>query len=661
MGRSHSVRTRTLVLGVLALIAVILAVMVFPAAPVMGASPADVTLNNCVDAVDTWSIDNRLEQLLIVSGDFSNLAASGPEAAAGVGAFVFFGQPAAGSGPAIQSGVAALVANATGAKQVVPWMSTDEEGGTVARLSNVIGTLPTARQMAATWTTAQVQSALATHGAAMRSLGMTMDLAPVLDTASPTNTIDDMNDRSFSEDGQVAANYGLAFAQGLQSSRIVPVVKHFPGIGHASADTDLQPATDPSLSQLQTDDLIPFSSAITAGLPVVMVSHASVPGLTGTVAASLSPATYQYLRNTLHFNGVTMTDALWAGAISQAGYSVPAATLAALKAGADMAMIQASNWQNTLSALEQAVSNGTLSLAAVNVSVTRILAAKGVRLCSTGVAAAVSGNATASVYWYGTDLNLYQAGGRATGSLQGPRALGMGPLGATPAAGVDANGDTYVYWKSTDNNLWEGYWNGSQWVGPFNRGMGPLASQPTVAISASGYAYVFWEGTDGNLWEAMGVATGALYGPMRIGMGPLGSPPTAGVDSTGATYVYWEGTDRNLWEGFWNGSAWVGPFNRGMGLLGSKPSLAMTPSGVSYVFWEGADRNLWEAQGSAKGALGGPYSRGMGSLGSAPTAGIDASGATYVYWIGTDYNLWEGYWSATRWVGPYNRGMGPLP
>jgi hypothetical protein len=383
-----------------------------------------------------------------------------------------------------------------------------------------------------------------------------------------------------------------------------------------------------------------------------------------------------------------MTDALWAGAISQAGYSVPAATLAALKAGADMAMIQASDWQNTLSALEQAVGNGTLSLVAVDASVTRILAAKGVQVCTTDVAVAVTGtptarallpftaralrppkpakpvfwSGTASVFWSGAARNLYQALGSAAGALQGPNALGMGPLGSTPAAGVDANGATYVYWKGADNNLWEAYWDGAQWTGPFNRGMGPLESPPAVAISPSGSAYVFWEGADANLWEAMGPANGMLQGPMRIGMGPLGSPPTASVDRTGATYVYWKGTDRNLWEAYWNGTSWAGPFNRGMGPLGSMPSLAMTPGALSYVFWEGTDHNLWEAQGPAKQALSGPFNRRMGPLNSAPTAGIDGSGAAYVYWIGTDNDLWEGYWSwsASAWVGPFNRGMGPL-
>jgi beta-N-acetylhexosaminidase len=317
----------------------------------------------------------------MVSGDFSNLGASVPYAKAGVGAFVLFGQPPARSGPAITSGLAALYNNARASDHVVPWVSTDEEGGSVARLSYVIGALPSARQMAAQWTPAQVQSAMAAHARAMWNLGVIMDLAPVLDTASPTNTIADENDRSFSENGATATAYGLAYANGLRSSSVAPVVKHFPGLGHASGNTDLGPATDPSLTQLEANDLIPFEHAISAGLPAIMVSHASVPGLTGTVPASLSPATYQLLRSTLHFNGVAMTDSLSAGAIVDAGYSQADAAVAAISAGADMAMIMDDAWPSTLTALDHAVSTGTLPISQVNASVTRILIAKGLTAC----------------------------------------------------------------------------------------------------------------------------------------------------------------------------------------------------------------------------------------------------------------------------------------
>ena len=350
------------------------------------ADPRAVTLtaasSTCSPSVENWPVAQRVEQVLMVSGQFSNLGASTPMAAAGVGGFVLFGQPSAGSGPAIGSGIAGLDASAGAHGQVVPWMSTDEEGGPIARLSNVIGPLASPRQMAAQWTPAQVQSVMAGHGSAMRSLGLTMDLAPVVDTASPGDTVAGESYRSFSENGGVAASYGVAYANGLQSSGVVPVVKHFPGLGHATADTDNGPATDPPLSQLETDDLIPFEQAARAGLPVVMVGHPMVPGLTGTVPASLSPATYQLLRGQVGFGGVALTDDLDAGAISAAGYTQPAAAVRAIEAGADMAMIDAGQWSATVSALSQAVSSGALPTAELDAAATRVLAAKGIPVCS---------------------------------------------------------------------------------------------------------------------------------------------------------------------------------------------------------------------------------------------------------------------------------------
>jgi beta-N-acetylhexosaminidase len=341
----------------------------------LGASTA-----GCVQ-VTNWSADQLVEQLLMVSGQFSDLSASAGLASAGVGGFVLFGQPPSGSGSSIASGITALLGDASQAGQVMPWMSTDEEGGEVQRLANVLGALPTARQMAAQWTPAQVESNLASHATAMRALGITMDLAPVVDTAPPTDPYSDESDRSFSENGPTAAEYGVAFADGLESGGVVPVAKHFPGIGHANGGTDEGPATDPPLSSLETDDLIPFEAEIDNGIPVIMVGHPIVPGLSNGLPASLSSATYGFLRATLNFPGVAITDSLGAGAVSAAGYSEQAAAVTAIEAGADMVLIDASSWSASVSALEQAL-GGSLSVAAVQNSVSRILQAKGIGLCA---------------------------------------------------------------------------------------------------------------------------------------------------------------------------------------------------------------------------------------------------------------------------------------
>ncbi len=216
-----------------------------PGAAPPGSATLDASVSACTPLVNAWPVSRRVEQLLMVAGQFSELGASKPMAAAGVGGFVLFGQPAAGSGPTIGSGIAALDASASAHGQIVPWMSTDEEGGPIARLSKVIGTLPSPRQMAAEWTPTQVRSAMTIHGSAMKSLGVTMDLAPVLDTASPADPVAGESYRSFSENSGVAASYGLAYAKGLRAAGVVPVAKHFPGLGHASANTDNGPATDP--------------------------------------------------------------------------------------------------------------------------------------------------------------------------------------------------------------------------------------------------------------------------------------------------------------------------------------------------------------------------------------------------------------------------------
>ena len=283
-------------------------------------------------------------------------------------------------------------------------------------------------------------------------------------------------------------------------------------------------------------------------------------------------------------------------------------------------------------------------------------------------AVAVTAGGHAYAFWQGTNGDLYEADGTASGSLGGPVHRGeMGTLGSAPTAGVDSSGATYVYWRGSgpNHNLQEAYWDGNSWVGPIDRGMGPLGSAPSVAVTSNGHAYVFWTGTNGDLYEADGPANGKLTGPVHRGeMGTLGSAPTAGVDSNGATYVYWRGSgpNHNLQEAYWDGNNWTGPVNQGMGPLGSAPSVAVTSNGHAYVFWTGTNGDLYEAGGPGNGSLGDLHDRGFGYLGSAPATGVDSSGATYAYWKGSsdNHNLTEAYWDGNNWTGPVNQGMGLL-
>ena len=352
--------------------------------PTLAPTPTpDVCTNLSVLA--TWSLTRLAWQTLVVPVAESDVAAVTPEVAAGVGGVILFGSSAPAN---LGSSLHALSLSAPGG--ITPFVMTDEEGGVVQRMANLAGSLPSARQMAATMSAAQIRQLVTGVALRMRAAGITMDLAPVLDLDNGVgpNNHDPDGTRSFSLSAAVAAADGVAFLQGLEAGGLIPVVKHFPGLGQASANTDVSPATTQPWSVLQHAGLLPFQSAIAAGVPVVMIANASVPGLT-TLPASISPAAITtVLRRQLGFQGLVITDSLSAGALVDIGYSVPRAVVASITAGADMVLYTAAAAQvasltaSTAAALVAAVDAGTLPRARLVSAVSNILTAKHVNLCA---------------------------------------------------------------------------------------------------------------------------------------------------------------------------------------------------------------------------------------------------------------------------------------
>jgi beta-N-acetylhexosaminidase len=266
---------------------------------------------------------------------------------------------------------------------------TDEEGGDVQRMANLVGSVPSARQMGATMTPSQIGRLATGLARRMRAAGVTMDLAAVLDVDGGQGPNDRNPDgtRSFSADASVAAADGLAFDAGLQAGGIVPVVKHFPGLGGATGNTDVTPASTPPLSTLERVGLVPFEAAVTAHAPAVMIANASVPGLSKLPASISSAVITGLLRDRLGYQGLVITDSLSAMALRSIGYSVPAAAVAAIAAGADLVLYNADSktvaalTSQTVAALVGAVSAGRLDRGRLALAVTRILEVKGVDLC----------------------------------------------------------------------------------------------------------------------------------------------------------------------------------------------------------------------------------------------------------------------------------------
>ncbi len=265
----------------------------------------------------------------------------------------------------------------------------DIEGGAIERAANLLGPMPSARQLALSMSPSQIESYARTMGERMRAIGLTMDLAPVMDLdagAGPTTTDPD-GTRSFSDNPQIAAADGTAFADGLAAAGLTPVAKHFPGLHGAGDNTDVGPAQTSPWSVLQQTGLVPFRTAIAGGVPAIMLSNASVPGLS-SLPSTISPQVVRALRVDLGFRGLILTDSLTAGAITQIGMTVAQAATASLVAGADMILYNgaaadvSANARETAGAIDAAVSNGTLPRWQLIASVSRVLAVKNIDLCS---------------------------------------------------------------------------------------------------------------------------------------------------------------------------------------------------------------------------------------------------------------------------------------
>lgn len=330
----------------------------------------------------TWSLERRAAQLVVVPVEEDAVPSVQALAAEGAGGIILFGSDAPSTLPA---GLAAL---RRAAGKVPPLVMVDEEGGEVQRMTNLVGDLPWPRTMAATLTRAQTRALAEQAGRRMRAAGVTMDLAPVVDLSDgpgPDAAHPD-GPRSFSISPAVAAAYGIAFAQGLRDGGIIPVFKHFPGLGQATYNTDFGSASVPPLPALAAGALLPFEAAIRAGATAVMVGNVTIPGLTGAVPATLSgPAITGLLRGKLGFGGLVLTDSLSALAIADAGYSVPRAAARSIEAGADMVLFDSATAGITtneiIAAIVSAVTSGRLPVSRLDNAVRHVLTAKDISLC----------------------------------------------------------------------------------------------------------------------------------------------------------------------------------------------------------------------------------------------------------------------------------------
>lgn len=216
-------------------------------------------------------------------------------------------------------------------------------------------------------------------------VGVNMSFAPIVDIdMNFKNPI--MNVRTFGSDKNRVIGMSSAQAKGLEECGIIPVIKHFPGDGVDERDQHLLS----SVNSLQADEWLEsygqiYRSLIEGGIPAVMIAHILQPAWERRLDPGISddrlrPASSSkllidgLLRDTLHFNGLTITDAT-----PMIGYNaaLPREELlpTTINAGIDMILFN-KNIDEDYSFIRQAIEDGTLSMERVNEAVTRILATK---------------------------------------------------------------------------------------------------------------------------------------------------------------------------------------------------------------------------------------------------------------------------------------------
>ena len=253
-------------------------------------------------------------------------------------------------------------------------LMTDQEGGAVRRLP---GAPVLSEEQIGQAVTAQAEGTAA--GRNLRGVGMNVNLAPVLDVyRTPGNFIDEFG-RSYSSRPRAVSYLGADFIRAQQAAGVAATAKHFPGLGAAarSQDTDMRPVTlGQSLWSVRTVDEAPYPAAIAAGVRLIMVSWATYPALDRHRPAGLSSAVVGgELRKRLGFRGVTITDALEAGALRAYGSTANRSVLAA-GAGMDLLLCseqQVAQGSAARNALQAAYLGGRLNQAAFKAAVQRII------------------------------------------------------------------------------------------------------------------------------------------------------------------------------------------------------------------------------------------------------------------------------------------------
>ena len=264
--------------------------------------------------------------------------------------------------------IKALTKGYQAAAKIPLLIGSDEEGGTVTRISSILET-PFQSPMALYHQGGMeaVLSDTKQKAELLKSVGINAGLFPVVDLARDQSAF--IYDRTIGQDAQTTASYVQQVVVELKKSKVGSTLKHFPGYGDNGDSHTAIIQDNRSLDELRQADFLPFQAGIDAGADSVLVSH-NILSKIDTVPSSISPKITDLLRKELHFKGVIMTDDFDMAGIADF-VSQEEAAFQVIVAGNDL--ILGSSYQTQIPYLLKKISSGELTEERIDESVRRIL------------------------------------------------------------------------------------------------------------------------------------------------------------------------------------------------------------------------------------------------------------------------------------------------
>jgi len=268
-----------------------------------------------------------------------------------------------------------LIANISSLTEIPMLIAVDEEGGKVQRLKSLknvsVTDIPDMTTLGKTGSENLAYEVGKIIGTEVSTLGINTVFGPVLDVG-PKNS--SLSDRLISSDKNIVKKLGVKIGEGIESVNVLPVYKHFPGIGNSTIDSHLDlPLIKATKDELFENELVSFKEAIKSGSSMIMVGHAAYPNVTGSnVPASLSSIIINdILRGELGFKGVVVSDALNMKAVTN-NYSEKEIYEMAINAGCDI-LLMPKEPKKTVKIIKELINENKVTLKQIDESVERIL------------------------------------------------------------------------------------------------------------------------------------------------------------------------------------------------------------------------------------------------------------------------------------------------